>query len=78
MTPAQIQYRNDTQHRISQLLLEGCENQEIARKLGMQRRTVKSHFTLMFRRYKISAGGNQRVKLASLLYQNRWQYGLED
>jgi hypothetical protein len=62
------------ERQIADLLLQGCENAEIARQLKMARRTVKAHFNRMFLRFGISSG-IKRVKLATLLY--RKQLGLE-
>ncbi len=57
---------------VAALLLQGCENQEIADKLGIARRTVKAHFNRMFLRYQITSGV-KRVKLAVLLYRESWE-----
>ncbi len=57
------------------LLLQGCNNDEIAKQLNMARRTVKAHFNRLFVRFGITSGV-KRVKLATLLY--RRQLGLED
>jgi DNA-binding NarL/FixJ family response regulator len=48
------------------LLLQGCDNAEIARELKMARRTVKAHFNRLFLRFGISSG-IKRVKLATLM-----------
>lgn len=58
------------EQQIVELLLEGCENDEIARRLQMARRTVKAHFNRMFLRFGISSG-IKRVKLATLLYRRQ-------
>jgi regulatory LuxR family protein len=58
------------EQQIVSLLLEGCENDEIARRLSMARRTVKAHFNRLFLRFGIS-GGIKRVKLATLLYRRQ-------
>jgi len=60
--------------QVANLLLQGCENAEIAKQLKMTRRTVKAHFNRMFLRFGITSG-IKRVKLATLLY--RKQLGLE-
>lgn len=52
------------------LLLEGCENKEIAKLLKMAPRTVKAHFNRLFLRFGIR-GGIKRVKLAVLLYRKQ-------
>lgn len=63
------------EEQIAALLIEGCDNREIASRLGVARRTVKAHFSRMFLRFQIS-GGIKRVKLATLLYRREldsWQ-----
>ncbi len=62
------------QHRSSQivaLLLQGCDNPEIARQLNIACRTVKAHFNRLFRRFEITSG-SKRVKLATLLYRRQY------
>jgi Bacterial regulatory proteins, luxR family len=56
--------------QITELLLQGCDNTEIAKQLKMARRTVKAHFNRLFLRFGIS-GGIKRVKLATLLYRRQ-------
>jgi hypothetical protein len=58
------------EQQIAELLLQGCDNSEIARQLKMARRTVKAHFNRLFLRFGIS-GGIKRVKLATLLYRRQ-------
>lgn len=58
------------EQQIADLLLQGCDNSEIARQLKMARRTVKAHFNRLFLRFGIS-GGIKRVKLATLLYRRQ-------
>lgn len=58
------------ERQIAELLLQGCDNAEIARQLKMARRTVKAHFNRLFLRFGIS-GGIKRVKLATLLYRRQ-------
>src|SRR5271154_6508953 len=59
--------------QIIELLLQGCDNSEIARDLNMAERTVKAHFNRLFLRFGIK-GGIKRVKLATLLYRRQlWQ-----
>lgn len=61
------------EQQIVELLLQGCDNDEIARQLKMARRTVKAHFNRLFLRFGIT-GGIKRVKLATLLYRRQlWQ-----
>jgi DNA-binding NarL/FixJ family response regulator len=62
------------EQQITDLLLQGCDNREIATQLKIAPRTVKAHFNRMFLRFGIS-GGIKRVKLATLIY--RRQQGLE-
>src|SRR5690242_9088358 len=58
------------EQQIAELLLQGCDNTEIARELKMARRTVKAHFNRLFMRFGIT-GGIKRVKLATLLYRRQ-------
>jgi DNA-binding CsgD family transcriptional regulator len=58
------------QQQIAALLLQGCDNAEIARVLNMNRRTVKAYFNRLFLRFGIS-DGIKRVKLATLLYRHQ-------
>lgn len=58
------------EQQIVELLLQGCDNDEIARQLKMARRTVKAHFNRLFLRFGIT-GGIKRVKLATLLYREQ-------
>src|SRR5205814_8603234 len=58
------------EQQIVELLLQGCDNDEIARQLKMARRTVKAHFNRLFLRFGISSG-IKRVKLATLLYRRQ-------
>ncbi len=58
------------EQQIADLLLEGCDNAEIARQLNMARRTVKAHFNRLFLRFGIRSG-IKRVKLATLLYRRQ-------
>jgi DNA-binding CsgD family transcriptional regulator len=56
------------EQQIAALLLQGCDNAEIAQELNIARRTVKAHFNRMFQRFGIRSG-IKRVKLATLLYR---------
>ena len=58
------------EQQIVDLLLQGCDNAEIASQLNMARRTVKAHFNRLFLRFGIN-GGIKRVKLATLLYRRQ-------
>jgi DNA-binding NarL/FixJ family response regulator len=58
------------EQQIVELLLQGCDNAEIARQLNMARRTVKAHFNRLFLRFGIN-GGIKRVKLATMLYRRQ-------
>ena len=58
------------EQQIVELLLQGCDNAEIAAELKMARRTVKAHFNRLFLRFGIN-GGIKRVKLATLLYRRQ-------
>ena len=39
------------EQQIAELLLQGCDNREIASQLKMARRTVKAHFNRLFQRF---------------------------
>jgi Bacterial regulatory proteins, luxR family len=56
------------EQQIAELLLQGCDNTEIATQLKMARRTVKAHFNRLFVRFGIDSG-IKRVKLATTLYR---------
>src|ERR1700678_3742889 len=58
------------EQQIVELLLQGCDNAEIASQLNMARRTVKAHFNRLFLRFGID-DGIKRVKLATLLYRRQ-------
>src|ERR1700681_2218670 len=58
------------EQQIAELLLQGCDNAEIARQLKIARRTVKAHFNRLFSRFAIT-GGIKRVKLATILYRRQ-------
>jgi DNA-binding CsgD family transcriptional regulator len=58
------------ERQIVELLLQGCDNAEIATQLNMARRTVKAHFNRLFLRFGIN-GGIKRVKLATMLYRRQ-------
>src|SRR6266849_8218704 len=58
------------EQQIVNLLLEGCDNAEIAGQLRIARRTVKAHFNRLFLRFGITSG-IKRVKLATLLYRRQ-------
>jgi DNA-binding NarL/FixJ family response regulator len=58
------------EQQIVDLLLQGCDNSEIARNLNMAERTVKAYFNRMFLQFGIK-DGIKRVKLATLLYRRQ-------
>jgi DNA-binding NarL/FixJ family response regulator len=58
------------ERQIVDLLLQGCDNSEIAKELNIARRTVKAHFNRLFLRFGIT-DGIKRVKLAILLYRRQ-------
>ena len=58
------------ERQIVNLLLQGCDNREIAKELNMARRTVKAHFNRLFLRFGIT-DGIKRVKLAILFYRRQ-------
>jgi hypothetical protein len=55
---------------IVNLLLEGCNNAEIAGHLRIAQRTVKAYFNRLFLRFGITSG-IKRVKLATFIYRSR-------
>ncbi len=62
--------RQGTSSQIVELLLQGCENPEIACQLNITCRAVKAHFNRLFRHFQITSG-IKRVKLATLLYRRQ-------
>lgn len=54
--------------QVALLLLEGCDNPEIAKRLHIKVRTVKHYMRQMFIKHGIKTG-IKRVKLATLLYR---------
>src|SRR5712691_7719818 len=58
------------ERQVVELLLQGCDNDEISKQLNMARRTVKAHFNRLFVRFGIDSGV-KRVKLATLLYRRQ-------
>jgi len=58
------------EQQIIDLLLQGCDNSEIARDLHIAERTVKAHFNRLFLRFGIK-GGIKRVKLATMFYRRQ-------
>src|SRR5437867_8036405 len=58
------------EQQVVELLLQGCDNDDISKQLNMARRTVKAHFNRLFTRFGIN-GGVKRVKLATLLYRRQ-------
>jgi DNA-binding CsgD family transcriptional regulator len=63
--------RQGTRSQIVELLLQGCENSDIARQLNITCRAVKSHFNRLFRHFEITSG-NKRVQLATLLFRRQY------
>src|SRR5258708_1251483 len=58
------------EQQIVELLLQGCDNAEIANQLKMARRTVKAHFNRLFLRFGIN-GVIKRVTLAASIYRRQ-------
>ncbi|PYX80528.1 MAG: hypothetical protein DMG70_23210 [Acidobacteria bacterium] len=56
--------------QIIDLLLQGCDNAEIAKQLKMARRTVKARFNRLFIQFGITQG-IKRVKLATMFYRRQ-------
>jgi len=57
------------EYRVLELLLQGCENSEIAKRLGIAPRTVKAYFNHLFHKWNIEDGGVKRVKLAVAIFR---------
>jgi DNA-binding NarL/FixJ family response regulator len=58
------------EQQITNLLLEGCENADIARQLEIAPRTVKACFSRLYLRFGITSGV-KRVKLATFLFRSQ-------
>src|SRR5438445_3866198 len=58
------------EQQLVNLLLEGCDNVEIAKQLRIAHRTVKARFSRLYLRFGITSGV-KRVKLATLVYRNQ-------
>ena len=58
------------ERQVVNLLLEGCDNVEIAKQLRIAHRTVKACFSRLYSRFGITSG-IKRVKLATLVYRNQ-------
>ena len=66
----QIARLSPREKQVLDLLLQGCDNAEIASEMNIARRTVKAHFNRLFIRFGIT-GGVKRVKLATMLYREQ-------
>ena len=66
----QIARLSPREKQVLDLLLQGCDNAEIASEMNIARRTVKAHFNRLFLRFGIT-GGVKRVKLATMLYREQ-------
>ena len=66
------------EQQIAELLLQGCDNSEIARQLKMARRTVKAHFNRLFLtfrdywRYQASQTRNYSLSEAIMFGEQRY------
>jgi DNA-binding NarL/FixJ family response regulator len=58
------------EQQVVNLLLEGCENTDIARQLGIAPRTVKACFNRLYLRFGITSGV-KRVKLATFVFRSQ-------
>lgn len=58
------------EQQVVALLLQGCNNAEIAKQLNIAHRTVKANLNRLFLRFGITTGV-KRVKLATLLYRRQ-------
>ena len=65
------------EQQVLELLLQGCDNAEIASQLKMALRTVKAHLNRLFLRFGIR-GGIKRVKLATLVYRRQSRSQMDD
>lgn len=61
---------SDRDQLVGELLLQGCNNVEIAKQLNMALRTVKAHVTRLFIVFGVTTG-IKRVKLAVILYRRQ-------
>jgi DNA-binding CsgD family transcriptional regulator len=68
--PRRIARLTRREQQIVNLLLEGCDNLEIAKHLRIAQRTVKACFNRLFLRFGITSG-IKRVKLATLFYRSQ-------
>jgi DNA-binding NarL/FixJ family response regulator len=60
------------EHEVAELLLQGCDQAEIAKELKMARRTVKAYLNKMYVRASLSDfTGIKRVQLAVMLHRER-------
>lgn len=57
--------------KMAVLILECCENKEIAQRLGLAQRTIKHYRNLMYKQHNITTGV-KAVKLAVLLYRQQY------
>src|SRR5207245_4803974 len=69
-TATRITQLTRREQQVVNLFLEGCENIDIARQLGIAHRTVKACFNRLYLRFGITSG-IKRVKLATLVYRNQ-------
>ena len=69
-TAPRITRLNRREQQVVNLLLEGCDNVEIAKQLRIAHRTVKACFSRLYLRFGITSG-IKRVKLATLVYRNQ-------
>ena len=67
--------RKDQERRICMLLVEGVRPKQMAGELGMQIRTVKSHLTQLYRRFRINSGV-KLIRLLVVLHDAKYGSGL--
>jgi DNA-binding NarL/FixJ family response regulator len=60
-----------TERAMAELLAEGAENTEIARRLGVSTITVKNTLSNVYRVLRLPADRNRRVTLARLVLGHR-------
>lgn len=72
MARRRLVHHGPRENQLIELLLEGCDTTEMAKRLKMARRTVKHHFNRLYMKHGLSEfTGIKRVKLAVMLYRQR-------
>jgi DNA-binding NarL/FixJ family response regulator len=71
-TPPRPVVLHAREKQIINLLLQGCENKDIAKELCITSRSVKYHFERLFLRFGVT-NGIKRVKLAMICHRRQQQ-----